>query len=412
MSRMFTCGYETVPIDSGGAGGNEQSYSFEGAEAGAVTRETTIKRSGLASRKCDTGAGNAAAYMFHTWVNRDLSLTLGVGWYWRCYFNFDSLPSSSTNMFLRLATATAGTFCGARLLTTGKVALVDSSVAQVGSDSVETVVPGQWYMVELYGMCGTGSTDEIGLRLNEVLVASATGQAYSETGIDRGYVGWSQVPGANKILYADDMALNESTGSTHNSWPGPGSVIYLNPTADSAVGGSWTAGGGATTNLYQAVDNDPPAGVAGVSATNTSQIRNSNAGDTTGNYDVVVQDYDTGGLPSTSTIRLIQPIVQHARTGAGNVAAALQSLSNPVGPELTDFVWGRGADAGTYPSAWTTRWGDAIDSPSVVRSTAPVIRVGKRNAAGTPEIAGIRMVVEYVTEKQSYYTYRRRSASR
>lgn len=390
MARLFTCGYETTPVTSS----QEFSYSFEGTATGTVTRDTTIKRSGAASRKCDTGAGNALAYSQYNWVNQDLTTSPGVGWYWRIYFRVPSLPSSSSNMFLRFATADAGTVCGARLTTGGKVQLVDNTVTPVGSDSAETVVVDQWYMAELYGKCSTGANDEIGLRLNGTLVASATGLTISDVGIDRGYTGWSQVPGANKIIYVDDMALNDDWGLNNNSWPGQGSVIYLNATADSAVGGSWTAGAGATTNLFEAVNNDPPSGVASASATNTSQIKNESAGDTTGNYDCTMETYTAAGLPSTAIIRFVQALATHGRQTA-NVPGALLMLSNPAGPE-EQFNWGRGADIGTYPSSWTTRWGRPVMDPVVAVGTAPVVRVGKRSASVSPHICGIRVAVEYV----------------
>ena len=391
MARLFTCGFETTPITAA----NELSYSFEGTVTGTVTRDTTIKRTGDASRKCDTGAGNALAYSFHTWVNQDLSTSLGIGWYFRVYFRVESLPSSSTNMFLRLASADAATFCAARLLTTGQVALVGSAaVTQVGSASTTVVVPGEWYRVEIYGKAASGANDEAALRLNGELVASTAGQTWSENGIDRGYSGWSQVPGANNVIYLDDMALNDDQTAPNHSWPGPGSIIYLDATADSAVGGSWTAGAGATTNLFDAVNNNPPSGVAAASATDTSQIKNDSAGDTSGNYDVTMESYTAGGVPSNAVIRLVTAVVQHGRDGVANVAGALQVLSNPVGPEEL-FNWGRGANIGTYPSAWTTRWSRAIQDPVVVRDTAPVVRVGKRNSVISPHICGIRMAVEY-----------------
>jgi hypothetical protein len=382
---------ETTPVNG------EPTIDFEGsseAGVGTISRDTTIKRSGTSSRSHTRGASFGLVYTTQSWGTRGL-----FGYYARMYFRVNALPSSTARIMYMQESA-GGALAGARLTAAGKIQLFNEtgSPAQIGSDSAATVTTDTWYRLELYVKTAAGATDACELRLDGVSVASGSGLSLSENQIIRLFMGWVNDAGANgRTFWIDDVAVNDDQGATNNTWPGEGSIVYLDPTADSALTGSWTAGAGATTSLFDAVNNVPAAGLAAGSATNTSQIKNTNTADTTGNYDATMQSYTTAGLLSTDTITLLQPVAQHGTSAGVNVTGGLRVVSNPAEAEES-FSIGRGVAIGTYPTQWATWWGAAINSPSVTLGTQPVMRVGRRGVqAAEAHICGMRIAVEYTS---------------
>jgi hypothetical protein len=101
---------------------------------------------------------------------------------------------------------------------------------------------------------------------------SGSSLTISDTHGARFRAGWVDAPGATVNAYVDDVAVNDSTGSYENSWPGQGRVVL-----SSAVWSSWTAststdcGGVAPSttfatdggvNMANALNNTPPVGQA------------------------------------------------------------------------------------------------------------------------------------------------------
>jgi hypothetical protein len=173
------------------------------------------------------------------------------------------------------------------------------------------------------------------------------------------------------------VALNDSTGSTNNTWVGEHGVVCLLPTADSADG-NWTAGGGGTS-LFPAVDNVPPVGLAtGASSTDTSQIENA-SNSVPSNADLTMQSYTAAGVGSDQTIKALYTIIaQGSSSTTGSDTMTHELVSNPAvaanGTNSVDIV------AGTYPSGWNRGQGTITEDPTVTLGTAPVMRVTKTGA--------------------------------
>lgn len=399
--RWFTIGNELTPQSAESPFFYGEGNAVTGAGA-SVTRSTSVKRSGVASRAHNSGASQANAYTLIHW-----GLQGNFGYYTRIYFRVSALPVSSMRI---LSLGDEVEFLTAAYLTpTGVIQLwknVAGSEAQLGSDSVATVAIDTFYMLELYTKAVSGANDEAALRFEGTTVASVTGQTLSESMVTRVYMGWAGVgvPAANSIIYIDDVAVNDDQGATHNSWPGQGSIVYLNPISDNARDTNWVAGAGGTSNLFDAVDNEPPAGVAFGSATNTSQIKNTNTADTTGNYDANLTTYANAGITDTDTIKLVQPFAHIGSSSATNVSGALRVVSNPAGSEDAKTA-GTGGAIGAYPSNWHSWWGTAITLPSVVLATSPVLRIGRRGSeASQIHCAGMRLAVEYAPTVYPYKT--------
>jgi hypothetical protein len=197
-------------------------------------------------------------------------------------------------------------------------------------------------------------------------------------------------------MHVDDVAVNYGTGATQNSWPGAGQILLLKPTSDSARTG-WTGGAGGTTNLWDAVNNTPPAGVAAASETNTSQIKDL-VSSATNNYDATLTDYTTAGVPAGQPVTLVQSvIVGGTNPSTGGISGAVQVVSNPAQSPEDTFTYPTGTLA-AWPSGWGTRWGTAQvgDIAAGSRSTSPVLRVGKRSAVATEvDVCFMGLMVEF-----------------
>lgn len=74
---------------------------------------------------------------------------------------------------------------------------------------------------------------------------------------DSVYFGAPNVAGTFDV-YFDDIAINDTSGTSQTSWPGPGKVVHLLPNA-SGDSNQWldTAGSAGTTNNYTLVDETP-----------------------------------------------------------------------------------------------------------------------------------------------------------
>ena len=404
MSRIMTVGYETTPVvgDETAAAPTFEGPTSVGGAGATSAKSTSVKRSGVSSRAFDSGSSNFHAYSRLAWNG-----VLGRGIYVRAYFLVPALPASTTYIG-RTATLT-GNFNLIRLTSAGKIVLTDPDGTQIGSESDATIATDTWYRLELYSLAAAGATDACELRLDGVTVASASGQDFQDgAGIDRFDTGWLDPPGASTLIYFDDLAVNDDQGGTQNSWPGPGSVVYLDAISDNARGADWTAGAGATTNLWDAVNGDPPAGVATGSATNTSQIKNTNTADTTQSYDANMETYETAGLGASDTITLVQAVSQVGSTGSGfAVIGASAIVSNPNQGSEDAMNIGTGGVMATYPVEWSSRWTTAVVSPTVTLSSSPVMRVGRRDTQpAEAHLCGMRIVVEYVPGTGGIYMHR------
>ncbi len=359
------------------------------ANAGAVTRDTSNQRTGTGCLKFDTAAGNAAATVTTSLTgassaNRSLFI--------RQYVRFPALPGATANIL------TYGSAFSARVTSGGKLQFFnDNAATQIGSDSAATIATGTYYRVEMQITVNAGNTAVSAgeLRLDGTTVASTTGLAlaYSQNFI----IGWnSHLPGANTLMYIDDVGVNDSGGAANNTWPGDGKVILMCPISDNARG-AWTAGAGGTTNLFAAVDNTPPVGVAQASATDSSQIKNLTTTNPT-SYDGNLATYSAAGIGASDTINSI--IVWDADgedPATGTKTGACSMVSNPAIAEPTAFNFGNDSGAqGTYLNLWTWHSTAVSQAPSVTISSAPVIRMRCISGATAARAASCCFLGAYV----------------
>lgn len=378
MARLVTGGFEaqeTVGVTSPG-----NIDGFETSFTGTSTLEATVIRSGLWSLKCDSTVSDVRA-----WMNLPLHGVLGRTYFVRVYMRFAQFPLGTTRV-LRLIGASSAQLGSVTITPGGAVQLFnDITASQIGSDG-PTLSLNTWYQIEMSFLTNTGSVDTLGARVDGVSVASATGLALSESAPVEVLAGWTEFAGASKVVYLDDYAVNDSTGSAQTSWPGDGKVVLLLPTADSAVGTGWTLGTGTAPggNAHGSVDNAPPVGVADLAVgSDPKQIRNATANANSA-YDATMTTYTAAGVPTGAFVNVVDPIVATAApVTTSSKQGTVGMVSNPA---ITAVALGAGGSAGafwsgvaanTYPTGWKVSHGTVTYAPAVTLGTAPVMRINQ-----------------------------------
>lgn len=348
MARLRHAGAEFYDTNTGaGAFGTVDIHT----KTGAVTRDTATKRTGLASWKCDTGAGNAAA-----WFELDSisGVSANTTQWFRYYVRFTSFPTT-TVAFMMFGTPAVSQGVSLKITPSGTVIFFDEiSDVDIDSASSFNLSTGTWYRMEV-SLTFNGSTQLTGASYRINGQDEGSGSVTPTSIIYAFSAGWMTgglTGNANLVMHVDDFAVNDSTGSANNSWPGAGGVVRMLPTADSQRG-SWTGGSGGTTNLFDALDNVPPAGTA--SESNTTQIESTDdSGDNaTDEYRASMGSYTTAGVPADATIDGIIQLIAHGEdASAGTKTGSFGLQANPAETYQT-FTYGDDAGAlGTYPTNW------------------------------------------------------------
>jgi hypothetical protein len=130
---------------------------------------------------------------------------------------------------------------------------------QTGTLTGPTVLSlNQWHRIEVGLDLTTTPTDNVQVRIDGATEISASNRITTNNDFKNTIFGHSE-----SILdgfYMDDIAINDNTGSAHNSWCGEGSVVLVYPSSD--VSTQWTIGGSspAATRFGGVADDKPGAG--------------------------------------------------------------------------------------------------------------------------------------------------------
>lgn len=187
---------------------------------------------------------------------------------------------------------------GIALNPNGKLTYMDDNVAPVATSTL-ALTTGVWYRIELnYNDVSGGELLIDGV--SQFTIGSHNGDA-----VDSVFFGCeaNNTSNCGADLYFDDMAVNDSTGSLQNSWPGAGSVINMQP--DSA-GDVNNCAAGDVTSIDEITPDD---------ATTICTLTTDAGGD---NIDVNTESSSSAGINSSNSITLVQV---GAREGATTAAA-------------------------------------------------------------------------------------------
>jgi hypothetical protein len=274
-------------------------------------------------------------------------------------------------------------------------ALFNASTEVNCTTSGSAIGDGNWHRVE--ADFGTGATLTIdGVQDAGCSISSAT-TFTTQTQLCLGACGRpgnSADGGGFNVWFIDDVLVDDTT-FTSSGFPGAGQSVLLKPTADPGALGSWTGGGGGTTNLWDAVNNTPPTGA--LTPTNTTQIKNAVSG-TTLDYVATMQTYTAAGVPSGATINAVMPLCNDSEEAStGTKSGNIWSASNPA-QSAPGNSFDYGDDTATvmaaFPTGWTTHYGPTTASPSVTLGTAPTVTV--RKATATTRVVDVDFLAMYV----------------
>lgn len=375
MGRLVTSGFELKSQS------NQLTCPDGGASVVPATFETTIVRSGSVSAKHSGNTASMTNWQF-------AAPALGSDLFGRIYIYVPTGGLPSTQVMVMLSGGGGVQLNSDATLTLQ--AFVGGSYAQQGSASAPITLDA-WNRVEFRVRIGTGSVDEVEGRLEGASFASASGLNISDTVPPSFQAGASTQAGDNGlpagagfVLYADDVAVNDSGGASQNSWPGSGKVVLLKPISDNAGGAGWTLGTGTALggNGFAAVDNIPPVGVADLAAgSDPKQIRNASS-NANSNYDANMTSYSTAGLVAGDTVNVVVPFVSTAAPVTTSAKlGTVGVVSNPaitnvnLGAGGTSGAFWSGTTAGTYPTGWKWSSGTTTYAPSVTVGTSPVMRI-------------------------------------
>lgn len=383
MARLITCGWETGDIA-------EIPYQID--NSATWTLDTSIVRSGSYSAKGVAVATGGNAYVTQTFVG-----ALDVWYYQRFYVYPLNYPSVGSDSWLN--EIANGLY--------GAVIIVKPDGSLSVGDGVTEFVTGAtlplntWTMLELGVKNNSGGGGLAEVRKDGVSIWTGS-IAWNTVAPNTHLVGTMPEFGDGSpglTFYFDDIALNDSTGVSQNTWPGEGKIIMLKPVADSAKGTGWTNDAASTVSLFPSVDNTPPTGIADTTVGDGShQLRNATA-NASSSYDAQVADYTTAGLTAHDVVTLVQPIMS---TGAPSVTtpktATLAGVSNPVvtATAAANFLAGS-VVAGTYPTGWKWVNGNVTYAPAVTKGTRPVVRVTQVTSSTlVGMVSALGLLVEYV----------------
>jgi hypothetical protein len=323
----------------------------------------------------------------------------GVGTWTRIYVYFAAFPNSATDR--QVISRPSG--YDVRINNTGTLALTFGGTV-IGSRSAALSL-NTWYRIDFYQKMSVAGNDEAEARVTADAVNAATSVIATDSGTNRGATASTNsdigtpTAAVGIDMYIAGVAINDDTGGSENSWVTPGRVVYLLSASDNARVG-FTGGGGATTKLYDAVNNVPPAGAAST-GTDASQIGSANA-NTTDHYDPNLAAYTDalgsggGGMGVNDKVTLVQPYLRVGSSSASGRSCGIQSLSNPVVAEVTKSSPLQIA-AAEFSTTWNTGVGAYTYAPSVTLGTGPVLKV--RKATSTVDnvmVDAVGMLVEYV----------------
>lgn len=226
--------------------------------ASSPSIQSTVVRSGTYSGRITSLSSGAAKGFLHQYFS---GVTNGP-YYARFYFRVDTLPSAA-NQFFCLSPNTTLAQPGQpafRLTSSGTVQMFNNG-SQVGSDS-SALSTGVWYQMEMFADKTPAAGSEILTgRIDGVTFATSSSLSIPSSTA-------SIVVGGNLASeaqtqgdwYFDDVAINDTTGSFQNSWPGEGKIMHLKPNATGDSNGFTVGVGGVAgqANNYTRVQEVTP----------------------------------------------------------------------------------------------------------------------------------------------------------
>lgn len=263
-----------------------------------------------------------------------------------------------------------------RLTSTGTLEYFDGT-SVIGTSAALSTATWYWIGWVAQGLV-TGTLLAIGG------AASVTGTSGGSSGVTN--VGFHGTEASAADVYFDDLIRDGSVLLQ------PSKCVLLLPISDNA-NTAWTAGAGATTSLFDAVNNAPPVGVASANETDTTNIESASSSGTA-NYVANLTTYAAAGIVAADTILAIRLRMQTGEDiSTGTKTGSFESTANPVIAATTISEFGVGAH-GITPTTWTNARSAFAASPSVTLGSSLTMKVTKTDT--TTRVACVDFMGAYV----------------
>ena len=291
MARLWSSGFEL----------NSTTANVEWTAAHSTPSiQTTTVRSGTYTLQITSlGSGTAIGLRYQ------FASAAGNGpYYFRTYFRVATLPSAENRIILLNDSADLTTpIVYITIDNSGVLRLYDEDGQITGTTTLSVDI---WYNIEIkIDATPAAGSDVVEARVDEA-AAFATSSARSlSAGIHTLAVGGNLNSEAQTTgsWFFDDIAVNNSTGSFQNTYPGVGEIIHLRPNA-TGDNSAWT---GTNTNIDEVTPDDATT-VISVDGSTLNQIEDVNL------------DATPAALASDDTINVVQVGVRFSDDGVGGGA--------------------------------------------------------------------------------------------
>ncbi|HEY4490323.1 MAG TPA: hypothetical protein VJC12_03685 [Candidatus Paceibacterota bacterium] len=222
-ARIWSSGFEL------GSTAEDVEYN-QWIAAGAI--ETTTKRTGVNSLKVAlTGSNSRRGGYIIPFIGSAHS-------FFRAYVYFETLPPA-VNSFMLSGNDDASINIRAKIDNAGQLSLVDED-GSIGTGS--TLSTGVWYRIELESDTTVAAGSHVvNLYVDGVLDIGSSTRSISKAQDQFYFVGNGNTEAhTSGIWYFDDLAINNTSGSSQTSLPGAGGIIHMQP--DSAGDADETLG--------------------------------------------------------------------------------------------------------------------------------------------------------------------------
>lgn len=342
MTVTFMCGFE-------GQSAGADSYTI----TGTASASTTQHRTGAASLRCNPASGTSG---YGT-----VSASLGSG-----YIHFGlyvaTLPSTERLIYGQNNLGTINV----RLSSTGTLQAYLQN-GNLGSASSAIFASPGWHWVGVRMVTGTGVD---WLQIDGVAYCN---EPSAITVTTRSSVFGCWLTEASAIdVYIDDL-IHDNAGFLAAS-----NVDTALPISDNSRTAVTTNSGG-TTNLWDCVNNTPPAGVASANEAAAGAVSILFPASATESYAPNLETYTTLGITAADTILAVQSVIRHGEDVAtGTKNGTLGAVTNPTISDSLAFTFGDDSGAhGAEAGLWVTKFGTLTTSPSVTLGTSPTLTVSR-----------------------------------
>lgn len=237
MARLATIGFELQSLTAG--------VEIDSISSTPTIDTTTFRNGGASVRVNGT---TISKFVTHQYAGTGLAQNR----FFRFYLRIATASSVDAAAFALFRDGTNGNGMSLRMNTNRTLEMWDEQAGvQRGSDSAALAL-NTWYRIEMQynRAAGTGQAFIDGVQF-------ATGT--QSANLDMNVVRFGMIDTATCDLNYDDLAINDSSGSSQTGLPGAGNVIRLTPNG-AGDANAWlnTAGGAGDANNYTLVDETTP----------------------------------------------------------------------------------------------------------------------------------------------------------